>query len=148
MIQEIEKIPQSTSARRESYREMIRNDIAEAIEKRIPKFELIGEYNYKYLANYAREEGGRYFRLKHYCPVALLVSNVLGEKYKEKYMRVYTPAGYELEKKFIKVHNVKGEDRNHVYVFLDFDFLDGLKEYVYQETEKKYLEHLKRRNGA
>lgn len=62
MIKPIEEIPQNTAQQRESYRDKIRCDITGAIEKGIGKFEFVGDYNFKYLANYAREEADRMFR--------------------------------------------------------------------------------------
>ena len=56
MIKPIDEIPQSMAEKRKSYREMIRQDITEAWGKGIRRFEFDGDYNYKYLAQYAREE--------------------------------------------------------------------------------------------
>lgn len=56
MIKPIDEIPQSIVEKRKNYREMIRQDITEAWEKGIRRFEFDGDYNYKYLAQYAREE--------------------------------------------------------------------------------------------
>lgn len=56
MIKPIDEIPQSIVEKRKNYREMIRQDITEAWEKGVRRFEFDGDYNYKYLAQYAREE--------------------------------------------------------------------------------------------
>ena len=62
MIKPIDKIPQSLADRQKSYREMIREDIRQAIDQGIRAFEFEGEYNYRYLAQYAREEADGFFR--------------------------------------------------------------------------------------
>lgn len=62
MIKPIDEIPMNTAQKRESYRDRIRDDITEAMEKGIGKFEFVGDYNFKYLANYTREEADRMFR--------------------------------------------------------------------------------------
>lgn len=56
MIKPIDEIPQSIADRRQSYRDMIRKDIQEAIDRGVKRFEFDGPYNYRYLAQYAREE--------------------------------------------------------------------------------------------
>ena len=56
MIKPIDEIPQSVADRRQSYRDMIRKDIQEAIDRGVKRFEFDGPYNYRYLAQYAREE--------------------------------------------------------------------------------------------
>lgn len=59
MIKPVEEIPMSLAKKRESYRDQIRKDIREALDKGISKFEFVGDYKYKYLAQYAREEADR-----------------------------------------------------------------------------------------
>ena len=62
MIKPIEKLPRTLSQKRESCRARIRNDIRQAIDGRTAKFEFVGDYNYKYLARYAREEASNILR--------------------------------------------------------------------------------------
>lgn len=143
-IQEVEAIPGTVKDGRKAYREMIRNDIKEAIDKRISKFELIGDYNYKYLNQYAREEGERYFTKVFWSPVRKRVHEELQKKYNEKYW-FYDPSNYEEAKKFIRVHRVKMEDRIHVYVTLDYDYLDNLYEYLKKASEEAYKASIKRK---
>lgn len=59
MIRPVDEIPKNIQEKRKSYREQIRNDIREAIDKGIGKFEFVGDYKYKYLAQYAREEADK-----------------------------------------------------------------------------------------
>ena len=146
MIEPVSEIPLTNVDRRISYREMIRNDIKEAYEKRIPKFELIGEYNYKYLNNYAREEGEKYFRGQIMLPVARKATEEISKKYPlEKHMSVYTPSGYDVVRNVLKVRKVKQEDRIHVYVEINYDFLDNYYNYCLEYIEEHYKQAVKRR---
>lgn len=143
-IKEVEVIPATPKNGRQAYREMIRDDIKEAIDKRITKFELIGDYNYKYLNQYAREEGERYFTRYLWSPVRKRVCEELQKKYNEKYW-FWGPNNYDEARKFIRVHRVKMEDRIHVYVTLDYDYLDNLYEYFKEAAEKDYEKSKKRK---
>ena len=69
-IKPIEEIPLSLSEQRKSYREQIREDIASAISQKIDKFEFDGDYNWKYLAQYAREEANRIWRKTCYTLIS------------------------------------------------------------------------------
>ena len=59
MIRPIDVIPENVIEKRKSYRENIRRDIREAIDRGIRQFEFVGDYNYKYLHQYASEEARR-----------------------------------------------------------------------------------------
>ena len=59
MIKPVVEIPESRMSAAKSYRQRITDDIQEAIDKGIPLFEFVGDYNYKYLAQYAREQANR-----------------------------------------------------------------------------------------
>lgn len=133
MIKEIEEIPKTVQEKRISRREMIKQDIEEAINNSILKFELDGDYNYKYLAQYVREEA----------------DHVLDKKIRERWdmeerqpyegddgYRSY-PKYYDRHIrniKYIIVHNVKQPDRNHVYCEIIPSALDEM-----MEAHKKYL---------
>lgn len=67
MIKPVDEIPQSVADRRQSYRDMIRKDIQEAIDRGVKRFEFDGPYNYRYLAQYAREEVEGIVRKKVYA---------------------------------------------------------------------------------
>ena len=142
MIKEVEKIPETLQQKRESYRAKIRADIEEAMSKRISDFEFEGDYNYKYLQQYAREEGERIFRYI-FIGVERAVEEELKKELEVKY--IYCPSPYLYAKQFIKVIKRKGEDRNHVYAHLDFDYLDNLKDLLYRDTKKKYEDILRRK---
>jgi len=60
-IKSVDEIPETLQQKRESYRAMIRRDINEALDNHITRFEFEGDYNFKYLGQYAREEADRVF---------------------------------------------------------------------------------------
>lgn len=132
-IKPIKEIPMNTKDARESYRARIRADINEALEKRIDKFEFEGDYNYKYLAQYAREEADRIIRHitnKHDREI----TKVLQKEFNEEY--IYVPP---LREAIIVVSNRKLEDRNHVYVSIDYEKLDNLYDTLMKATRDRYL---------
>ena len=55
MIKPIDEIPKNINEQRKIYRKQISDDIQEAIDKGILKFEFVGNYNFKTLAQMARE---------------------------------------------------------------------------------------------
>ena len=85
MIKPIEEIPQNIAQKRESYRDRIRGDITEAMEKGIGKFEFVGDYNFKYLANYAKEEAYRMFR-RRFKDLVLPHYPEWKERFQQKYI--------------------------------------------------------------
>ena len=132
-IKPIKEIPMNTKDARESYRARIRADINEALEKRIDKFEFEGDYNYKYLAQYAREEADRIIRHitnKHDREI----TKVLQKEFNEDY--IYVPP---LREAIIVISNRKLEDRNHVYVSIDYEKLDNLYDILMKATRDRYL---------
>ena len=134
MITKVNSIPSTLSEKRKSYRDMIRADLNEAMSNRITQFEIEGEYNYKYLAQYVREEACRLFRSIYY-KVEPDIRKQLSLEFEK---RVFTPSSYEYESRFFKVHNLKGSDRYHVYVEFDYDFLDNLATIIETDTRYKY----------
>ena len=138
-IKPINKIPMTVKEGRESYRARIRADIEEALSKRIEYFEFEGDYNYKYLAQYAREEADRIIRHithKHESKI----TNILKEEFNEEY--IYVPWLRDSDR-IIKAHNHKGEDRNHVYMSIDYDRLDNLYDTLMKATRDSYARKVK-----
>ena len=132
-IKPIKEIPMNTKDARESYRARIRADINEALEKRIDMFEFEGDYNYKYLAQYAREEADRIIRHitnKHDREI----TKVLQKEFNEEY--IYVPP---IREAIIVISNRKLEDRNHVYVSIDYEKLDNLYDTLMKATRDRYL---------
>lgn len=112
MIKPVETIPMNATAKRQSYRGMIRGDIEDAIAQGITKFEFDGDYNWKYLAQYAREEADTIWRRAF--------ANIMreaGSKYGIKVSN-YLPC-YKDKGQYIKIHSVKMTDRIHVYCEID-----------------------------
>lgn len=68
MIKPVDEIPMSKAKERKSYREQIKTDLMEAITSGIKRFEFVGDYNYKYLAQYVREESDKLMRVT-FCDV-------------------------------------------------------------------------------
>ena len=141
MIKQIENIPMTVSDKRRSARESLRADIAEAIKNRIPKFEFEGDYNYKYLNQYAREESDNVFRKMYFYE-----AKEVREKAKEELGNDYVQINpWEYSGRYFKATSHKGEDRIHVYGELFFDFLDNFSEIYYNDLVKKSKEYAERR---
>ena len=138
-IKKVETIPVSKNIDRPSYRSMIRNDIQEAIDNRIDKFEFIGEYNYKYLQTYAKEEAQKWFR-KFARSVEISVIKDFKQKYNTDYCYIDI---YQYQDKFIKIHKVTKEDRIHVYAEIDFDILDNLSIILFNDAATRFEMHLR-----
>ena len=132
MIKPIDEIPQSVKQTRNGYRERIRADIQEALDKGIAKFEFVGDYNYKYLAQYAREEAERIVRNLTY--------KYWREhpEYKEKLY--YNPFSWRdyTALEIIVVSSIKGDtpDKRRVFCKINMDMDNLFKEFC----EKKIKE--------
>lgn len=113
-IKPIDEIPMGIVDKRRSYREQIRNDIEEAIEKNISQFEFTGDYNWKYLAQYAREEADGIWRKKW-------TSIMIDAKKKYNLPDHLRMPDYHDKNKYIRISSVKMEDRQHVYCKIDFE---------------------------
>lgn len=122
-------------------RKMLRDDIMSAISQRITAFEFEGDYNYKYLAQYAREQAEYIFKKEVYWQAMKKVR----EKLKEEWKGAYVFASSDIYKgRFIKITKRKGEDRNHVYAQIDYDFADRFEEILEADTRKRYQEREER----
>ena len=113
-IKPITEIPLNTVDKRRSYREMIRQDIQTAIDQRITKFEFEGDYNWKYLAQYAREEADGIWRETWY--------DIMRKARKENNINGYMGnPSYHQKRDYIRITSVKMPDRVHVYCQIDYD---------------------------
>lgn len=111
MIKPVDEIPQNLAQKRESYRDQIRSDIHEAMDKGIKKFEFVGDYKYKYLAQYAREEADRIIRKEYIKTV---------QKHKEELKDVFCDFyGIRLDITYIKITAVRGEKKDVPRVFCE-----------------------------
>ena len=113
MIKQIDEIPLNVMDKRKSYREMIRNDIQEAIEQRIDKFEFEGDYNWKYLAQYAREEADQIWRSAWF--------DIMRRAKDEHGLRNVGAPDYRNKGEYIRISSVRMPDRIHVYCQIDFE---------------------------
>ena len=151
-IKPIEEIPQNKAEQRKSYRQQIKNDVQEAIDKGILKFEFDGDYNYRYLAQYAREEMRMLF-----APIHREILKKVKEEYGVQHIS-FSPTAYDAWKKYIKITARKEEDRTHVYCEIIPEGLETVKKDIeaiaeidrieesaekmfYAGKTKNYLEH-------
>jgi len=111
MIKPVDQIPLNAAGKRQSYRGMIRADIEQAIAEGITKFEFEGDYNWKYLAGYAREEADTIWRSTW--------SKIMREASEKYGFKVGIVPSYSVKGQYIKIHSVKMEDRIHVYCEID-----------------------------
>ena len=142
-IKQIEEIPQTLSEKRESYRAMIRADIQSAIDAGISRFEFDGDYNWKYLANYAREEADR-ITLTILKPLLIAAKNEHGLEPLPSVWRYVRDCGY------IEIHAHKGADRIHVYGEINPDAIPQCIERAVQdeiEIEKRIAAQRGRKRG-
>lgn len=111
MIKPVTEIPQNMVQKRESYRDRIRADIREALDKGIHKFEFVGDYKYKYLAQYAREEADRIIRNEYIKTV---------QKHKAELEDIFCDFyGILRDITYIKVTAVRGEKKDEPRVFCE-----------------------------
>lgn len=113
-IKPLDEIPLNTADKRQSYRAMIRKDIQTAIDQRISKFEFEGEYNWKYLAQYAREEADGIWRNTWW--------DIMRKAKDENGIKGYIGnPSYNKKYDYIRISSVKMEDRMHVYCQIDYE---------------------------
>lgn len=144
MIKPVDEIPQNLAKKRETYREQIRKDIREAMDKRIRKFEFVGDYKYKYLAQYVREEADRIIR-------DLYVRTI--QEHPEELEDVRTDY-YKVREKIrfiITVTAVRGEDKDRPRVFCEIAegnpediIMNAIREY---DLERKEFENNRRQKA-
>lgn len=132
-IKVIEQIP--IEHERKSSMQQIKDDIQEAIEKGIQLFEFTGDYNYKYLANYAREAARDIRRKKIYEIHKKFRENYFTDDEKNKNgFHVFFKPSWEYKKDWIIITSRKGENRKMVFCKIDDE----------REFEKKIIEDCKK----
>lgn len=133
-IKEVKNIPCKMNNKKPSQAQMVRDDIKEAFDNHISKFEFEGDYNYKTLGSLVRHELGRYFKRNVYLPTAREVELALAN---EGYTDVTVPIrNFDYGEDAITVHTVTCEDRKHVYVEIDFDYIDKFEETLMLATRR------------
>lgn len=144
-IKQIDELPKE--AKNVSQRELIRADIHEAFDKNIRKFEFIDDrYNYKYLAQYVKEEADWIFDIKVSKRLKELQSAGIVEK-NHYYIRHYSVRNYP---PYISITKSKQEDRIHVYceIFperLDDIILKAVDEHKRNMENRKALEEQRKK---
>lgn len=146
MIKKIDKIPETLLEKRQSYREMIRRDIEHAYKNRIQTFEFEGDYNWKYLAQYAREEADFFVRRMIIRPEAIRVREAMKKEFPDaKYVCVESEFKYK--NRLIQIRSHKGEDRIHVYGRIAFDEIDRFYEILLEDSRAENKRREERRKG-
>ena len=137
MIKPIAEIPKNLAEKRRSYREQVRRDIQEAIDRGIFRFEFVGEYNFKTLAQIAGEEAR-----KVACKIVIQWSKD-HPQFKERY-KFWIPGSWEINNKMqlIRVSSVKGDTPETRRVFCeikqDMDaVISAFAEQICKEHEEK-----------
>lgn len=131
MIKPVDTIPESPTQAWKTNRQKIRDDIQEAIDKGIAAFEFVGDYNFKYLGQYAREEAGRMNRTMF----SQFIRNHR-EQYKDHYIGYYDVM--KNNDYPIKITTIKGEAKDTRRVFCSLQ-MDGLEE-RFAEMVEAYLQ--------
>lgn len=131
-IKAVSEIPQTLQEQRTSYREMIRRDIQEAVDNHIERFEFEGDYNWKYLQNYAREEADMIWRKNIYYPIAKKVREEILKDRPGEYISMLSSCTYKGE--WIKIRAKKGKDRIHVYGEINFEFSENFYDRLMADT--------------
>lgn len=131
-IRAVHEIPQNVSEKRQSYRASIREDLRQAMEQGISKFEFTGDYNYKYLAQYAREEASRLMRelLQEIIPL-------LRKQYGEKaacFLPSHAPTFFNI----FTVHAYKDKEHDTTRVFCEVEMSrEELEQAIRKEVESR-----------
>lgn len=116
MIKPIDEIPKNQNEKRRSYREQIRSDIQEAIDKGIYRFEFVGDYNFKTLAQMASEEA------RNIAYKIVRKWSAENPQYRARY-KFWIPSSWDANKEMqlIKVSSVKGETPEKRRVFCEIN---------------------------
>lgn len=140
MIKPIDDIPRNINQRRNEYRQKIKDDIQEAMSKGIWKFEFVGEYNFKTLAQTAREEADRMARtITHEWSKA-------HPEYKQRYSYIF---GWRDNKdmELIKISSIQGETKDIRRVFCEIKpDMDSVIEEFAERKIREHEEYERRRN--
>lgn len=129
-IREVQEIP---TGHKKTKKDIIWDDIQEAISKDITKFEFVGdEYDYRHLCSYARMVVAERVRE--------LARPILTKAKRENGWRftptLLYPTAYE--RQYIKITQRKEDGRNHVYCEIDKDAFDMMVEDSIEAYRKKH----------
>ena len=134
MIKPIDEIPKNINEQRKSYRNRICEDIQEAIDKGIYRFEFVGDYNFKTLAQIAGEEA------RNVAWKIVRQWSINNPKYKERY-KYWIPGTWQVnrEMNLIKVSSVKGETPGKRRVFCEIK--PDMESIIRAYAERRCKEH-------
>ena len=140
MIKPIDEIPKNINEQRKSYRNRICEDIQEAIDKGIYRFEFVGDYNFKTLAQIASEEA------RNVAWKIVRQWSIDNPQYKERY-KFWIPGSWQLNKdlKLINVSSVKGEKTGERRVFCEIK--QDMDSIIRAYAEQQIKEHEERRKN-
>lgn len=134
MIKPIDEIPQTEAQKRKNYREQIRNDIQDAINNGVGQYEFVGEYNFKYLHQYAREEAERLWR-KTFRNIVLPHYPEWKEKYQQEHIFL---SEFDFRRyNNVKISAVKSDTPGEKRVFCEVLDLKEVEEKVLGACEQK-----------
>ena len=131
MIKPVDEIPMNMKEKRMKYRERIREDLREALRLGVSKFEFVGDYNFKTLAQTASEEA------RHLTSV--MVRNWFKDhpEYDTRDFSWSDIAKMDL----IKIHSIKGEtpDTRRVFCEIKLNTEEQIKEFANKRKEARRL---------
>lgn len=140
MIKPINEIPKNINEQRKIYRKQISDDIQEAIDKGILKFEFVGNYNFNTLAQMAREEA------RNIAFKIVRKWSAENPQYKERY-KWWIPGSWNVntEMNLINVSSVKGEtpEKRRVFCEINPDMESVIRAFAEKEC-KEHEEKVKR----
>ena len=125
MIKKVDTIP-GQGGEHTSQKLMINKDIRDAIEKHIERFEFVGDYNFKYLAQYARDEAESVFR-SMFSKCRTEAQQKLREEFKVAWALV--PTIHDYRKRLYRVCQRSGK----VYMEIYYDFMDKIPQVMLEE---------------
>lgn len=125
MIKKVDTIP-GQGGEHTSQKLLINKDIRDAIEKRIERFEFVGDYNFKYLAQYARDEAENVFR-SMFSKCRTEAQQKLREEFKVAWALV--PTIHDYRKRLYRVCQRSGK----VYMEIYYDFMDAIPQVMLEE---------------
>jgi len=131
MIKPVDEIPMNLNEKRQAYGDKIREDIREAMRLGVTKFEFVGDYNFKTLAQTAREEANHF--------TMTMVRNWLKDN--PGYNTRDFAWGDVLKFGIIKIHSVKGDTPETRRVFCEINLNTGeiIKAYAEKRAEARRL---------
>ena len=125
MIKKVDTIP-GQGGEHTSQKLLINKDIRDAIAGRIERFEFVGDYNFKYLAQYARDEAETVFR-SMFSKCRTEVQQKLREEFKVAWALV--PTIHDYRKRLYRVCQRSGK----VYMEIYYEFMDAIPQVMLEE---------------